>query len=100
MRICILFNLIKLNKDSDREFVDNAIYLAPVMPWIDPYKEAVAYRELVKLGAESVSNIIRNRGKNPAEIREQILKERGWTQENLETVDDKNFDDNEDTNEK
>lgn len=100
VRICILFNLIKLNKDSDREFVDNAIYLAPVMPWIDPYKEAVAYRELVKLGAESVSNIIRNRGKNPAEIREQILKERGWTQENLETVDDKNFDDNEDTNEK
>ena len=47
----------------------------PAMPWIDPAKETKSYRDLLDLGLESKSHIIRQRGRNPATVRQQIAEE-------------------------
>ena len=64
--------------DIDERTIFNAVYIAPVMPWIDPDKETKANERQVKAGFNTEANIIRSKGLNPQEVkkqREQEVKE-------------------------
>lgn len=63
-----------VNKDT----LLDAVYLGPVMPWIDPVKEVNAWKERVKGGGASHAQWIRAGGKNPHEVLRQILSEREY----------------------
>ncbi|MEQ5770012.1 phage portal protein [Halomonas sp. H33-56] len=60
---------IELPDDLDLDTLYNAFYLAPVMPWIDPSKEAKAWRELVESGFADEAEVARARGRNPDELK-------------------------------
>lgn len=51
----------------------NATYTPPTIPWIDPARESKAWTELEKAGHASGPEIIRKRGRSPADVlRESI----------------------------
>lgn len=54
-----------------RESLDDAQYLAPQMPWIDPVKEATAWGLLEDRAYASGPEIVRRRGGNPLDVLEQ-----------------------------
>ena len=60
------------------ETLDDAIYLPPQMPWIDPEKEAAAFETLEKNTYASGPEIIRRRGGNPLDVLEQQAR---WMRE-------------------
>lgn len=68
--------------EVDHTTLFNALYLAPVMPWIDPAKESKAWREQIRGGAASESEWIRARGRNPVEVRRQRVADRDFNQSN------------------
>jgi len=53
----------------------NALYLGPVMPWIDPVKEAESWKTIVRGGAGTEAEWVRARGKSPQEIKRQRVRE-------------------------
>lgn len=59
----------------DPKSFDDALYIAPQMPWIDPLKEANAWGVLEANGHASGPEIIRRRGQNPNDVIEQ---EKAW----------------------
>lgn len=63
--------LLKLPSDLDVRTLDDALYVAPQMPWIDPVKEANAWVTLESAGYASAPEIIRRRGQNPDDVLEQ-----------------------------
>lgn len=60
---------------NDIWLIDNAQYLAPVMPWIDPYKEIMAHKVAIEIGTKSRTETITERGGTPSETFENITKE-------------------------
>jgi len=50
-------------------------FRAPALPWIDPQKEAKAWRELVDAKLESRSEIMRQRGRDPRKVIEEMEQE-------------------------
>jgi capsid protein len=46
----------------------NATYTPPSMPWIDPKAEAIAWAEMERAGFASGPEIIRKRGRSPADV--------------------------------
>lgn len=67
--------MIKL-ADVDIKTLDNADFRGPGLPWIDPLKEINAANKAVRGGFRSRSQIIREYGNNPTEVRAQIKAER------------------------
>jgi len=61
--------------DIDQATLFDAVYLAPVMPWIDPKKEADSWKTQIRGGAASETEWIHARGKNPSEVKAQRLNE-------------------------
>ncbi|WP_163834747.1 phage portal protein [Spartinivicinus ruber] len=61
--------------DVEPSTVFNAHYQPPVMPWIDPAKEAEGYNSLVQGGYSTEAEVIRSRARNPREIKRQRLRE-------------------------
>ncbi|STB73548.1 phage portal protein, lambda family [Citrobacter koseri] len=61
--------------DVDRQTLFNATYLGPVMPWIDPVKEANAWKGIVRGGAGTEAEWIRARGQSPQEVKRQRMRE-------------------------
>lgn len=59
----------------------NAEFQGPVMPWIDPQKEAVAEEKLIQAGLKARAQSIRERGGNPQDTFEQIKQEREQDEE-------------------
>lgn len=53
-----------------------ASFQGPVMPWIDPQKEANAEEKMVQAGFKSRAQVIRERGNNPQDVFKQIKQER------------------------
>lgn len=53
-----------------------AEFQGPVMPWIDPQKEATAEEKLIQAGLKARAQSIRERGGNPQATFEQIKQER------------------------
>lgn len=64
-----------LPSDIDPDTIDDALFLPPHMPWIDPSKEAKAYELLERNGHASGPEIIRRRGLRPDALYEQ---EKAW----------------------
>lgn len=50
-------------------------FRAPALPWIDPQKEAKAWRELVESKLESRAEIQRQRGRDPQKVLEELEEE-------------------------
>ena len=63
--------LIRLPAGVESDTLDDALYLGPQMPWIDPMKEAEAWATLESHGHASGPEIIRRRGQNPMDVLEQ-----------------------------
>ncbi|AYN29998.1 phage portal protein [Buttiauxella sp. 3AFRM03] len=59
----------------------NAIYLGPVMPWIDPVKENEAWKIQIRGGAASEAEWARARGRNPDAVKRQRQREIKYNQE-------------------
>ncbi len=55
--------------DLDPRTVYGAVYQGPVMPWIDPMKEANAWEALVKAGFSDEAEVARARGRDPRELK-------------------------------
>ncbi|MGK9012162.1 phage portal protein [Serratia marcescens] len=73
---------IKLPDDVDMSTLYNALYLGPVMPWIDPEKEAKAWKAIVRGGAGTEAEWIRARGESPQEIKRQRVREIEFNRKN------------------
>lgn len=76
-----LLSGIEIPADVDRKSLYNALYLGPVMPWIDPVKEAQAWKANVRGGASTEAEWARARGKNPQEVKRQRLRETEYNRE-------------------
>lgn len=76
LQIAILNGELKVPKGVDKDTVLNAIYQAPVMPWIDPAKEMVGIEKGTRLGLNSLSSYQRERNINPLATRREIQAER------------------------
>ncbi len=70
-----LLSGIEIPPDVDRNSLYNALYLGPVMPWIDPVKEATAWKAIVRGGAGTEAEWTRARGKSPQEVKRQRIRE-------------------------
>jgi lambda family phage portal protein len=53
----------------DKESLYSAVFSGPVMPWIDPVKEANAWKILLRGGAATESEWVRARGANPDDVK-------------------------------
>jgi lambda family phage portal protein len=73
---------IEIPADVDRKSLCNAVYLGPVMPWIDPGKEAGAWRDIVRGGAGTEAEWVRARGQNPQEVKRQRKREVDYNRDN------------------
>lgn len=62
---------VKVPDDVDISTIFNALYLGPVMPWIDPVKESNSWKSIVRGGAGTESEWVRARGKSPQETKRQ-----------------------------
>lgn len=74
IRAQILAGRINLN-DIEPGSVFRCDFRAPALPWIDPQKEAKAWRELVEAKLESRYEIMRQRGRDPRKVREELEQE-------------------------
>jgi lambda family phage portal protein len=57
--------------DVDPATLDDAMFVGPQMPWINPLHEAQSWAELELNGHASGPEIIRRRGQNPSDVMEQ-----------------------------
>lgn len=64
--------VLPVPKDVVAETMNDAMYVAQAMPWIDPLKEALAGEALVKAGFASEVEMIRRRGASPQDVLEQL----------------------------
>ena len=62
--------------DVDRDTLFDVGCYGTAMPWVDPVKEAQAFRELLDAGLISPSEVIRRRGGNPSMVFKQIARDK------------------------
>ena len=75
VRMAVLSGKVKVPAHVNPSTIFNAYYQPPVMPWIDPFKEAKGYSELVQSGFATESEVVRSRNKNPTEVKKQRARE-------------------------
>lgn len=75
LTLAIASGQLQVPADLAADSLDDALYIAPQMPWIDPLKEANAWAVLEANSHASGPEIIRRRGQNPNDVIEQ---ERAW----------------------
>jgi len=75
IKMALLSGKLTVPPDVDPNTLLLAFYQAPVMPWIDPAKEAKANNEIVAGGFGTEAEVLRARGKNPAETKRQRAAE-------------------------
>ena len=66
---------VRLSAAADPATFDRVEFRPPALPWIDPVKEAQAWQLLVDAELESRTEIIRSRGRDPKQVREEIEQE-------------------------
>ncbi|MCL7783539.1 phage portal protein, partial [Pasteurella multocida] len=81
LKMAILCGEIKVPLEVDQSMLFNAVYSGPVMPWIDPMKEAQAWATRIRGGLATESQAVRASGHNPAEVKRRRVVE---VQENRE----------------
>lgn len=69
LAMAIASGQIEIPLDVDPASVFAAVYQGPVMPWIDPRKEADAWEILVEAGFADEAEVARARGRNPQELK-------------------------------
>jgi len=69
LRVAITTGRIQPPRNIDERTLYNAMYMGPVMPWIDPKKEADGWREMIKMGGADEAELARARGRNPSELK-------------------------------
>ncbi|MCG1031777.1 phage portal protein [Bacillus amyloliquefaciens] len=69
LRMAIASGEITVPKNVDKATLYNAVFSGPVMPWIDPVKEANAWKILLRGGAATESEWVRARGANPDDVK-------------------------------
>lgn len=73
--MAVASGLLEVPADIEISTLYNAMYIAPVMPWIDPDKESKAHERNVKAGFDTEANVIRSRGKSPQDTKQQRAQE-------------------------
>lgn len=76
-----LSGVVKRPREVTPERADDALFVGQSMPWIDPLKEANAWRTLTRAGFASEIEVLRKRGVNPRDVLEQIAAWRKQTAE-------------------
>ncbi|WP_372826529.1 phage portal protein [Polaromonas sp.] len=76
-----LAGILKLPRDVVPESLDDALFTAQAMPWIDPLKEAGAWVMLARAGFASEIEVLRKRGVNPRDFLEQSKQWRAKTKD-------------------
>lgn len=66
-----LSGAVRMPADLQPGTADDALYVAQAMPWIDPLKEANAWKVLVETNQASEVEAIRRRGASPRDVLEQ-----------------------------
>jgi len=109
LRIAIASGALKVPDNLDLQTIDDALYVPPQMPWIDPVKEAKAWEILETNRHASGPEIIRRRGLNPIDVLDQEeswikqLTDRGLSKDTetplpeIKKLDDDNIEDEENT---
>lgn len=69
LKMAIASGEIKVPRGVDMETLYGAVYSGPVMPWIDPVKEANAWKLQIRGGAATESDWVRASGRNPDEVK-------------------------------
>ncbi|HGC3764469.1 TPA: phage portal protein, partial [Escherichia coli] len=64
LNMVVAAGLLKITSDVDMKTLYNATYSGPVMPWIDPVKEAEAWKIQIRGGAATESDWVRAGGRN------------------------------------
>jgi hypothetical protein len=57
--------LLDVPRDIDPATLDDALYLPPQPPWIDPWRESRSFETLERAGHASGPEIVRRRGRSP-----------------------------------
>lgn len=70
--------VVAIPPDLDTLSVDNAEFQIPILPWVDPLKEAQAQQNMLSNYLSSPQQLIRQRGGNPIEVLNQWQK---WNSE-------------------
>jgi lambda family phage portal protein len=69
LKIAVATGEIKIPRGVDMDTLYTAVYSGPVMPWIDPVKEATAWKMQIRGGAATESDWIRASGRHPDEVK-------------------------------
>lgn len=85
--IAMAAGLIKVPANVRPLSVDDALFVGPQMPWIDPVKEAEAWGTLERNGHASGPEIIRRRGQNPLDVLDQEARWREQSRDRGVTLD-------------
>ncbi|KRG43214.1 phage portal protein [Stenotrophomonas pictorum JCM 9942] len=70
-----------------RATVSDAMFMPPVMPWINPVHEATGLRMMIRAGIRSLTSVISERGGRMYDTLEEIRNERAWANELGITLD-------------
>jgi lambda family phage portal protein len=71
INVAVGAGLLRVPRDVAEASINDATYLPPQMPWIDPAKEADAWETLERNGHASGPEIVRRRGQNPTDVLDQ-----------------------------
>ena len=69
LNMVVAAGLLKIPSGLDMKTLYNATYSGPMMPWIDPVKEAEAWRIQIRGGAATESDWVRAGGRHPDEVK-------------------------------
>jgi len=69
LKQAVAAGVIRPPADVDMSTICDAIYTGPGMPWIDPVKEATAWKIQIRGGAATESDWARACGRNPDEVK-------------------------------
>lgn len=72
---CLAGGLIKPVKGVTFAQISHALYMPPVMPWIDPVKEVMGWQMQEDRAYISGAEIVRRQGRNPADV---INSQKKW----------------------
>lgn len=74
VRVAHLSGVLPIPKDVMPGTEAECLLVGQQMPWIDPLKEATAFEKLTQAGFTSEVEVIRRRGGNPREVKDQIAE--------------------------
>lgn len=72
----LLYGLLTIPKNIDRDTLFDVTHSFPQMPWISPKDEATAATLLVQGGFDSLANQTRQMGRDPSDVEHEIITER------------------------